>query len=265
MDEHIIYKITNVVNGKIYIGKTKKYYGATKYGIDRRLKKHIYDATKNKQQNKEKDCPRLYNAIRKYGGENFKTEELEITDSKNIDDKEIHYIKLYDSINRDIGYNIASGGKGRKVVSVSEDIRNKISKAQGKTNETNIIPYKNKKGEFIGYRVRRRDGTKQYEKYFTNQQFSVEENYIKAKEFLESIKNKTNEQYFNKESELPKNISYVYSKPDKNKIVGYGVSICSNGKKIHKSFQSKKEDLKVLLKNAITFRDEKLKTLSKKE
>lgn len=197
MDEHIVYKITNTINGKIYIGKTKKYYGATKYGIERRLKKHIYDATKNKQQNKEKDCPRLYNAIRKYGGANFKTEELEITDSKNIDNKEIYYIKLYDSTNRNIGYNIASGGKGRKVVFVSEDVRKKISKAQGKTNDVNIVPYKNKKtGEIIGYRARRRDHDKQYGKYFTNQKFTLEENYQKAKEFLESIKNKTNEQYF---------------------------------------------------------------------
>lgn len=259
MNEHIIYKITNTLNDKIYIGKTKRYYGKTKHGINGRFKNHISNALANRD---KKGCPKLYNAIRKYGENNFMTEEIESTDADNIDDREVYYIKFYDSINRNVGYNISLGGRGRKVVNVSEETRAKISKAQVGNGNMNIRPYKDKKtGEIIGYRARRREHDKYCEKFFTSKQYTPEENHIKASEFIESVKNNTEDKYvkYNKKNNLPKNISCVYGKINKTKILGYQVSKLLNGKKFHKSFQSKDKDLGELLSEAIKYRDDILK------
>ena len=63
-----IYKITNKVNGKIYIGKTEK-------SIELRFKEHCREFTKARS----KDRP-LYRAFNKYGVENFSIELVEITE-----------------------------------------------------------------------------------------------------------------------------------------------------------------------------------------
>jgi hypothetical protein len=55
----IIYKIINKITKDIYIGKTKK-------SIQKRFSQHINNASRGSL-----DCPKLYNAIRKYGIENL--------------------------------------------------------------------------------------------------------------------------------------------------------------------------------------------------
>ena len=61
--------------------------------------------------------------MRKYGIDKFYIETLEICNLKIIDDREIYYIDLYDSINKSKGYNVSIGGKTpgflRKVVNIS--------------------------------------------------------------------------------------------------------------------------------------------------
>ena len=259
--DHLIYKITNTENGKIYIGKTKKFYGEGKFGIEGRLKRHIGDALSEKRE--KKGCPKLCNAIKKYGQNKFIIEQLEETDADNIDEREEYYIKSYESTKDDIGYNIALGGKGRKVVYVDENVRGKISKGQekSKSSEMNVIPYKDKKtGETIGYRARRRQQGVQYEKHFTSKKFTPEENRQKAIEFIQAIKNNAQNEYvkYNKEANLPKNISYIY---DKNKVIGYKVCIARNKKTTKRSFQSKDEDLDELLKKAIKCKEDILKDM----
>lgn len=59
-----IYKITNTVNGKSYIGQTLQ-------TIQQRWYAHKYAAKKKKQ-----GCNKLINAINKYGEESFCVEEL---------------------------------------------------------------------------------------------------------------------------------------------------------------------------------------------
>ena len=92
-----IYKITNKINGKIYIGKTNK-------PIEKRLREHIRSAYKNTNNHK------FYNAIRKYGEENFEIELIEEVINESWQDKEIYWINFYDSVNK--GYNTAPGGEG---------------------------------------------------------------------------------------------------------------------------------------------------------
>ena len=101
-----IYKITNLMNGKCYIGQTTQ-------EIYEYIAKHFYLAIKG-------DSPKkyFYNAIRKYGYKNFKWEILGYCNSlEELNEAEIEAIWLFrsygcDGINHDniYGYNMTSGG-----------------------------------------------------------------------------------------------------------------------------------------------------------
>ena len=111
----MIYKITNLVNNKIYIGQTVNY--------DERVRHHKQIAFR--ENSKERDKP-LYRAIRKYGVDNFKFEIID--EASNIDElnaKEIYWIAYYDCcVDGNKGYNLDKGGKnGLK----SEETKRKIS------------------------------------------------------------------------------------------------------------------------------------------
>lgn len=103
-----IYIIRNTVNSKVYIGQTK-------ISVDIRWKEHLRHARYGDQL--------INRAMRKYGIDKFYVETLEICNLKIIDDREIYYIDLYDSINKSKGYNVSIGGKTprflRKVISIS--------------------------------------------------------------------------------------------------------------------------------------------------
>lgn len=107
----VIYKITNLINNKIYIGQT-----IVPEPI--RWQQHIFWAYNNPNN----DCPALCNAIKKYGKKNFKREILERVKNEELNDKEIYYIDLYNSTNKEIGYNISSGGSGHQKFSDEEII-----------------------------------------------------------------------------------------------------------------------------------------------
>ena len=95
-----VYKITNLINQKIYIGKT------IKKDIKERMKEHIRASKTNK------NMP-ILKAISKYGKENFIIEILfEGKNNEEICEKEKEFIKKYNSMNPIIGYNILSGGEG---------------------------------------------------------------------------------------------------------------------------------------------------------
>ena len=92
-----IYKITNKVNGKSYIGQTR-------YSVEFRWRQHIH----------KKDNVYFHNALKKYGIENFTIETLEECDYKDLDSREIFYIAKYDTFNS--GYNLTIGGSGNRVL-----------------------------------------------------------------------------------------------------------------------------------------------------
>jgi len=98
----IIYLIRNLVNGKIYIGKTVS--GQPEMYIRQCLKKAI-DGSRDK--------PRFYNAVRKYGISNFEfVTLLECMDDQELKNWEIALIAAFGSRNPQIGYNISEGGDG---------------------------------------------------------------------------------------------------------------------------------------------------------
>ena len=86
-----IYKITNQINGKIYIGQTI-------HSINERFQRHISDAESGRLNT------HLARAIRKYGKENFKIELIDKADNQTeLTEKEYFWINQYQSVKN--GYN----------------------------------------------------------------------------------------------------------------------------------------------------------------
>ena len=93
---YYIYSITNLINKKQYIGRTKR--------PQRRLYEHFITAKSGKPN-------KFYNAIRKHGDSNFTFEIIAICGSEEeskIIEKE--YIRIYDTVYS--GYNTRFGGEG---------------------------------------------------------------------------------------------------------------------------------------------------------
>jgi group I intron endonuclease len=107
----IIYKITNEVNGKVYIGQTIR-------SIKKRWWEHKDDMSKS-------ELP-LYRAMRKYGVDNFTIEEIDGANSKSeLNYKEVHYMYKFNSLDKNSGYNLRMGGSNG---GHSQETRDKISK-----------------------------------------------------------------------------------------------------------------------------------------
>lgn len=92
-----IYKITNTINGKSYIGQTIQ-------NVKERFYQHC--ATKC---SKAVSNMAIHRAIKKYGKSNFTVEVIEEIDSANLNDRERYWIKCYNSYNN--GYNSTKGGQ----------------------------------------------------------------------------------------------------------------------------------------------------------
>jgi group I intron endonuclease len=96
-----IYKVTNKIDSKVYIGKTIR-------DLEERLKQHIDGALKSKKNNY------FYNAIKKYGKENFTIESIEqALDKKSLDILEKYYVAFYRKLlSNNMVYNMTNGGDG---------------------------------------------------------------------------------------------------------------------------------------------------------
>jgi hypothetical protein len=242
----IIYMITNKINNKKYIGQTKTHRGNSnrKKGTDGRFKQHIWSA-----ENDKNCCPRLYNAIRKYGSENFVAVTIVECSLHERDYYETLYIRHFNTTDDKIGYNILEGGGVNcNPVVYDDDRRAKMSNAC-KTKTVNVEPNIRKvmrkiKGHIekvhTGYSVRISDDGEYHNKWFSSREKSLEENLQMAKDWLNHYKNGSLEQgnyvYLNKSNNLPKFITYEFDHDNKNKIAGYAVAIVKNGKKYCKSF-----------------------------
>lgn len=156
-----IYKITNKINNKVYIGQTKN--------LKSRIQRHLYDFKNNKHPNIY-----LYNSMRKHGIENF---DVEIIFQGNfnqneLNDLEIDLIRLYNSNDKRFGYNMTEGGDGISGLKRSEITKQKISKSKkGKkrTEEHNKnlkeafekIIFKSQKGKFVSLQTRQKQSNAQ--------------------------------------------------------------------------------------------------------
>lgn len=112
-----IYRITNKINGKIYIGKTTN--------VEKRWKRHISDSKDKKR------CFYFQNAIIKYGKDNFIIDVLENVDSEETAfELEKKWVKILKTNKKQFGYNLTEGGDGFFSSFFSEERREKISSIQ---------------------------------------------------------------------------------------------------------------------------------------
>lgn len=147
----IIYKATNLINNKIYIGKTV-------LSLEQRIKNHLKKSKTNK---------RIYfhKAIHKYGIENFKWEIIYNSSSlKDLNEKEIYYINYYRKNKNNKIYNITNGGSGGDTLSNHPNKKNickKIGKSQrGKPKPPFTEEHKKNignahRGKFVGKEARK--------------------------------------------------------------------------------------------------------------
>ncbi len=132
----IVYKITNIINNKVYIGQTIM-----------TLEERFYFHCNPSKDNKMLIC----RSIKKYGKDNFIKEIIEYCETleqSNI--REEYWVNYYDARNKKIGYNIRPGGGNslkteefRKRISEgiknSEKAKNKVIWNKGLTAENNVV------------------------------------------------------------------------------------------------------------------------------
>lgn len=114
-----VYKITNLVNEKIYIG-------VTTCTIKKRWKEHRHNSIRNKKRN------HLSLAIKKYGIDNFKIESIKKCYSYNqLYRSEVFFIKSLNSNDRTKGYNNSTGGeRSAKGAKHSDETKRRLSEMQ---------------------------------------------------------------------------------------------------------------------------------------
>lgn len=131
----IVYCLTSP-NGKKYIGQTRR-------TLEKRIKEHC----------NRKECTALYNALLKYGIDNFKVDILIICDEENLNYYEIKYIKEFNTLYPN-GYNIKTGGINGKHCEKSKE-KMRIAKTGDKNpnygkprcDNTKMLISERKKGE----------------------------------------------------------------------------------------------------------------------
>lgn len=105
-----IYCITNVINNKRYVGKTTQ-------SIEERFKEHCKDSQKERCEKRP-----LYDAMNKYGVENFIIECLEeVQDESTLSEREIYWINELQTYGSN-GYNATKGGDGSTLYDYREII-----------------------------------------------------------------------------------------------------------------------------------------------
>lgn len=119
-----IYLVTNLINNKKYVGQStnigKRWIKHRNYPFNPNCKEYNYS---------------FYQAIRKYGLENFKFEVIEECDVNQLNEREIYWISYYDSFNN--GYNMTAGGNSSPhFVNLNNEKLNKIRELLANTNLT---------------------------------------------------------------------------------------------------------------------------------
>ena len=106
-----VYLVTNITNGKQYVGKTVQ-------SVNKRKYHHIYNVNNGSQYH-------FHRAIRKYGKSNFIWESIfTANNEETLNKKEIEFIEKYGTYKN--GYNMTLGGEGTSGFTLSKESREKL-------------------------------------------------------------------------------------------------------------------------------------------
>lgn len=110
----LVYLITNLINGKWYVGQTIR-------PLEERWERHIHVGKRDSKYH-------LYKSIKKYGIENFKIQKIEECDTiEELDYLEQYYIAMLHSNDEIFGYNKTSGGAGTHSHICTEEQKRQLS------------------------------------------------------------------------------------------------------------------------------------------
>lgn len=131
----VIYKITNSINYKIYIGKT--------INLQKRIAKYKRSLKKESSQN-------IIKSMKKYGFENFMFEIIyECESLDELNDKEKYFINSFNSMNEEVGYNMTSGGDGGDTLSKHINKEMIFKKRNEKYRGNNVFQYRHDLDEHV--------------------------------------------------------------------------------------------------------------------
>ena len=111
----IIYKVTNIIDDKIYIGQTTQY-------LYERRHQHLRPSNQSHSH--------FNYALRKYGEHFFEWEIIDYAKTpEKLDEKEKYWVKFYKTIDQEKGYNLTEGGQGIKNFKFSKESNEKRSQS----------------------------------------------------------------------------------------------------------------------------------------
>ena len=124
---YCVYKHTNVINGKVYIGITSE---------DPKIRWNNGNGYKRQ--------PYFWNAIQKYGWDNFQHEVLfDKLSEEDACQKEIDLISFYNSNDKECGYNISFGGfSGQCGLKRTDEQKSKLREAQRKSRNKSFYEWR---------------------------------------------------------------------------------------------------------------------------
>ena len=107
-----IYIAINKVNSKLYVGQTiSSRWSIKTIPIEGRWKNEIRDAYSNDRRGE--DLRRIERAIIKHGSDKFILKQQDVAhNQEELNEKERYWIKRFDAMNPDKGYNMTEGGEG---------------------------------------------------------------------------------------------------------------------------------------------------------
>jgi group I intron endonuclease len=186
-----IYIIKNIVKNKIYIGCS--------IHLNKRIAEHKNMLIKNKHENKY-----LQNSVNKYGIDRFVFDILVDDDSLSIEELwelEEMYIRLFNTTNKKIGYNLCFGGKGTKGRYWSEEEKQErilLAKRLNYADRLNTSEAKEKR-----------------------RNLNIDRSYMKTKEFRNKMSNSMKGRVFSEEHKINKSLAQM----GKNNPIAKKVSI----------------------------------------
>ena len=167
MTKFIVYKITNILNNKVYVGSA--------FNFKERKKRHIRDLKNNRHHSQ-----RLQNSWNKHGETNFVFEILCQSNKKQLLEDEQRFINHYCSFEDKSGYNICPTAGNTAGRLMTQETKTKISNSvSGENNPFYGRKHTDRAKEQMS---RKRAGTKAWNNKLTERQvFEIREKYIPRK------------------------------------------------------------------------------------